>query len=113
MRKILKYVLIIISSILIFILSGFAINAGTEQVIINSKISSFKKLGVYQEDISTNLVKYYKVTMDGERPGYTMSGTYMMPGNYGDIIASGDTFVVNELLSFLKNLKSLLVKINY
>ena len=103
MRKILKYVLIIISSILIFILSGFAINAGTEQVIINSKISSFKKLGVYQEDISTNLVKYYKVTMDGERPGYTMSGTYMMPGNYGDIIASGDTFVVNELLSFLKN----------
>ena len=69
MRKILKYVFIIISSILIFVLGGFAINAGTEQVIINSKISSFMKLGVYQEDISNGIEKYYKVTMENEKPG--------------------------------------------
>ncbi len=103
MRKILKYVFIVISSILIFILGGFAINAGTEQVIINSKISSFMKLGVYQEDISTNLTKYYKVTMEDEKPGYIMSGDKMLPGNYGDIVTSDATFVVNELISTIKN----------
>ena len=69
MRKILKYVIIIVSSILIFVLGGFAINAGTEQVIVNVKISNFMKLGVYQEDISNGIIKYYKVSMKDERPG--------------------------------------------
>ena len=103
MRKILKYVFIVISSILIFIFGSFAINAGTEQVIVNAKIRSFKKLGVYQEDISNNLVKYYKVTMENEKPGYVMSGSQMMPGNYGDIVTSDSTYVINELVSFIKN----------
>ncbi|MCR5350567.1 MAG: hypothetical protein K6E20_06225 [Acholeplasmatales bacterium] len=103
MRKILKYMFIIISSILIFVLGGFAINAGTEQVIINSKISNFMKLGVYQEDISNGIEKYYKISMENENPGYIMSGSYMMPGYYGDIVTSDATFVVNELLSAIKN----------
>lgn len=103
MRKILKYVIIIVSSILIFVLGGFAIDAGTEQVIVNIKISNFMKLGVYQKDISNGIIKYYKVSMKDERPGYIMSGSSMMPGNYGDIITSHSTYVVNELLTTIKD----------
>lgn len=103
MRKILKYAFFVITSILIFVFGSFAINAGTEQVIINSKISSFKKLGVLQEDISTNRIKYYKVSLENEEPGYIMQGKNMIPGNYCDIVTAKATFMFNEFMSAFKN----------
>ena len=88
MRKIVKLIITGILTFVFFILISFGIDSAVEHVIVSNKISKFKKKAVYQEDISSYYIKYYKVEKDDVLPGYTMFGDRMLPGNFGDIITS-------------------------
>ncbi|MCR5113414.1 MAG: hypothetical protein K6A63_05710 [Acholeplasmatales bacterium] len=91
MRKIVKWILTGILIFIFFILFSFGIDSAVEHVILSSKISAFKKKAVYQEDISSYYVKYYKIDLDDQVPGYTMYEDRMLPGSIGDIITSPDS----------------------
>lgn len=65
---------------------------------MRNKINDFMSKGVYNESLSTDNVKYYKVESN-EDPGYTMDNDVMLPGILGDILVSPNTHVFNEFIS--------------
>lgn len=103
MRNFLKTVLFFISTILIIILLPWTANILTQHVITDIKINNFKKLGVYQESISSPTTKYYKIASD-EPTGFTNVGGIIYPGYKGDVLVSRGSDigipVAEELTSF-------------
>ncbi len=80
-------VLFFISTILIIILLPWTANILTQHVITDIKIDNFKKLGVYQENMSSSTTKYYKIESD-ELIGYRDIGGVIYPGNKADVLVS-------------------------
>lgn len=88
MRNILKIIFISIRSILLFIVVSAVLTAATKNVQTTILVENFKSKGVYQEDISTSTVKYYKILSDEENPTYLIDGKTIIPGNSCDILTT-------------------------
>ena len=102
MRKLFKYGLIFISSILILAVFSFGLESIVEQSIRLVKIEKFTKKGVYQEAISDEDFKYYKVDLDIDKPGYTLGAAgELLPGYAGDILVTPLTYLDNDVLEQL------------
>lgn len=88
MKKILLRVLILIAGFFIF-LTGQTVG---EYILINKDIKAFMEKGVLQESISTDTVKYYKVSRETYYPDeYARDAFYQ--GNLNKPGAMGDIFV--------------------
>lgn len=101
MRKFLKISLIIFRSILIFIAIGAVTTASVKNASKTVRVEDFKKKGVYQEDISSNKVKYYKIESDEELPAFSKINQQILPGSPGDILVSTQATLINPLVSGL------------
>lgn len=101
MRNVWKWCFRIIFTIALFALISFSVESIVEQSIRLTKVHNFTKKGVYQEDISTEDIKYYKVDLDIDKPGYTKSGSTMLPGYPGDILVTPLTYLDNDFLEQL------------
>ena len=103
MRKIFKFVWIILKSILIFIAIGALSTATVKNVQKIALIESFKSKGIYQEHLSTEYVKMYMIESNEELPSYTDAGYDIIPGYAGDILISFEAIVhpfVNGFISY-------------
>ena len=93
MKKIIKYGLFTISSILIFIILLFVTDTVIDHSLYSLKINDFKaKCTLVKE---TADVKYYSYKKEGEVPGYYSTGSTLYPGNYGDVIVSPNATLVD------------------
>lgn len=104
MKRILKLVLIILQSILIFIIIGALTTATVKNVQKLILVENFKNKGVLQEDISTDKIKYYKVESEKEEnSSYIIKDGYIYPGNKADIIVSVQSPlmpVISDIVTF-------------
>ena len=101
MKNVWKWCFRVVRSILILAILSFAIESIVEQSVRLTKVHNFTKKGVYQESISTEDIKYYKVDLNLDKPGYTMAGKVMLPGYAGDILVTPLTYLDNDILERL------------
>ena len=101
MRNFGKLLLIILKSILIFITIGALSTATVKNIQKILLVNEFKDLGVLQEDISTDNVKYYKIDAPDENPSFTYSGGTIIPGYEGDILVSTEAHLVGPMIDGL------------
>ena len=103
MRNFVKTVWFCISTILIFIVLGWMANTITQHIISDVKISNFKSKGVYQEELSSSTVKFYKIESD-EEIGYTNVNGYIYPGTKADVLITKESTLgipfVDDLITF-------------
>lgn len=99
MRKILKILLIILKSILIFIAVG-AISTATvknfQKIMI---VDEFKSRGVFEEEKSTDQIKFYRIDANETRDSYTIVDNKVIPGVEGDILVSTQATIISPLVS--------------
>lgn len=105
MRKILKISWIILRSIIILILLSYTTCVIVEHISKDVLVNDFISKGVYQEELSTRDIKYYKIAYDGAPTMYYDEITHdCYPGGKGDILVSPDQLtiapIVNEIVSF-------------
>lgn len=105
MRNILKIVWIALRSFIIFLLLGYTINASVEHIEKDVIVHQFKKRGVYQKDISSDTIKYYKIkSNDASSLTFLSENNDSLPGANGDILVSvqQNTIhpMVNGIISF-------------
>lgn len=89
MKRILKLLLYLVIGFFVF-LTGQTIG---EHIAIDREIAAFKKKGVLQESISTDSVKYYKVSRETYYPNELektpfFEGDLTQPGSAGDIFVT-------------------------
>ncbi|MGM9969706.1 MAG: YiiX/YebB-like N1pC/P60 family cysteine hydrolase [Anaeroplasma sp.] len=99
MKKILKVIFILFRSLLIFIVIGALSTAcvkNTQKIIL---VEQFKSKGVYQEELSTNSIKYYKIESNEVLPAFTSYGKDALPGAPGDILVSTQATLINPFVS--------------
>lgn len=99
MRKIIKLILLCVKSIILFIIIGAvstAVVKNTQKIIL---VEQFKNKGVYQEDISTETVKFYKIESTETLPAFIKKGNTVYPGSPGDILVSTQATLVNPFIS--------------
>lgn len=97
-KKILKICLNLILIFFVSIVLGMTINSSVENAKIRDSIKDFKALGIYQESLSNDKEKFYKVsreTLDNETPSYTIKNGIMTYGGAGDIVVGMKTNVRN------------------
>lgn len=107
MRKIIKTVLVIFLGFLVF-LTGQTVR---ETIEVRSKIKKFVSLGVFQDNISNDKIKYYKVSRETfrdievyDRPPF-FDNDLLMPGAEGDVFVTLQSPFpgypgINEFVSF-------------
>ncbi|MBE6136807.1 MAG: hypothetical protein E7176_00220 [Erysipelotrichaceae bacterium] len=103
MRKYIIIALILLRSILIFIAIGAVTTATVKNIYKVALVEQFKNKGVYQEELSTEKVKFYKIDSNEELPAYIKSYNQIIPGAPGDILVSREAIVhpvVNGFISF-------------
>ena len=93
MKKYLKYILICLRSVIIFILIGAILSASVKNVMTSVKVSNFKAKGVYQQDISTDNVKFYRIESNEELPSYIVKDNLIIPGAPGDILVTKEALL--------------------
>ena len=79
MKKVLKFCLILIRSIFIFIIIGAVSTASVKNVQKIVLVEEFKAKGVLQEDISTDYRKFYKIESDEEIPAFLELNNNIIP----------------------------------
>ena len=103
MRKIVKIVFLFIKCFILFI----ALWATTSSTVKNVEkliyVEQFKSRGEYQDSISTNKIKFYKVAAkddeDSSREAFLSNGSTIYPGSKGDILVSTQATLVNPIIS--------------
>lgn len=105
MKRIFKKILFLLIFVIIFILIYGTTYAGIYNIISDIKISQFKSKGVYQEDISTDTVKYYMIEANEKHSSFQVVGskglkdeTGVLPGSPGDILLSRKSSFTNPFL---------------
>jgi hypothetical protein len=99
MRKILKIVLLILQSALIFIVIGATSSAITKNIQKIVLVEQFKSKGIYQEDISTSDLKFYRIESNEETKAFRYKNNQIYPGFHGDILVSTEATLINPLVS--------------
>lgn len=116
MRNFVKKVLFCISTILIFIVLGWMANTITQHIISDIRIENFKNKGVYQEELSSSSVKFYKIET-GEELGYTKVNEKIYPGAKADVLVAKKSNIgipfVEEFITFFAGGHSSLATGNY
>lgn len=105
MKKIIvKYILLAIESVLLFIVIGAITTAITKNIYADILIESFKSKAILDEENSSYNTKIYRVDSNEERPTYQKIGNNYYPGDEGDILISLnselDILFVKEFVSF-------------
>lgn len=88
MKRFFRYLGIFLRSILIFLVLWAFTVASVKNIESTIKIEQFKSKGVYQEDISSSFIKYYKVEGNEEKKAFQKINNVILPGSPGDIICS-------------------------
>ena len=100
MKRKLKYVIIILRSILIFIFIWTFTVATVKNISKSVKIANFKKGAIYQEDISTDNIKYYKkASNETIKTFIELPNGDCLPGNELDIVLSTQATLINDFIS--------------
>lgn len=99
MRKILKIVLFILKSILIFIIVGAVSTATVKNFQKIMIVDEFKSRGIFEEEKSTDQIKFYRIPSNEERDSYTVVGNKIIPGVEGDILVSTQATLINPFIS--------------
>lgn len=103
MRKIVKNVLLFLKCFVIFIAFWATTSSLEKNVEKLVYVEQFKTRGVFQEELSTNDVKYYKVSPkeneDGTRKAYLNNGSTLYPGSKGDILVSTQATLIGPMTS--------------
>ena len=99
MKKILKIILFIIQGVLVFIVYGALTTASVKNIEKIILVEQFKNKAVYQEQLSTNTLKFYKVESNEQMPAFIKQNGEIYPGNIGDILVSVEASVLNPLVS--------------
>ena len=99
MKKILKIILFIIQGVLVFIVYGALTTASVKNIEKIILVEQFKNKAVYQEQLSTNTLKFYKVESNEQMPTFIRQNGEIYPGNIGDILVSVEASVLNPLVS--------------
>ncbi len=90
---------LILKNLIIFVVLGAVITAcvqNTEKIVY---VEQFKQKGVFQEEISTDNIKYYLVESDEEKQAFIPTSTNAYPGVSGDILVSTQATLVNPFIS--------------
>lgn len=100
MRKFFKALWIFFRSLLLFIFLSYTIIVIIEHIEKEIKVENFKRQAVYQEDISTEKFKYYKINYEGrETLKFRPESNDCYPGNEGDILISVEQNTVHPLVN--------------
>lgn len=100
MRKFFKALWIFSRSLLLFIFISYTIIVIIEHIQKTIKVENFKSKAIYQEQISSNKFKYYKIDYDGRETLRFKTGSYdCYPGNEGDILVSVEQNTVHPLVN--------------
>lgn len=103
MRKIVKSVFLFIKCFVIFIALWATTSSLEKNVEKLIYVEQFKARGVYQENLSSTKVKYYKVSAnekeDGNRKAFLKNGSTIYPGSKGDILVSTQATLVGPMIS--------------
>ena len=105
MRKIVKNVFLFIKCFIIFIAlwaTSSSLEKNVEKLVY---VEQFKARGVFQDELSTNKIKFYKVTAnekeDSTRNAFIKDGSTIYPGTKGDILVSTQATLVGPMISGL------------
>ncbi len=98
MRNFGKLLLLVVKSILIFIVVGALSTASVKNIQKVVLVEEFKAKGVYQEDISSETEKFYRIDAPNERPSYTMDRGRIIPGSKGDILVATEAHLVGPII---------------
>ena len=91
---------IFIRSVLLFIIISYTTIIIVEHVEKQCLVESFKQKAVFQEELSTSKIKYYKIDYDGRQTIQIDSKTKdCIPGNVGDILVSVEQNTVHPLVN--------------
>lgn len=88
MKKIIKWILIGMETVLIFIAIGGLSTAIVKNIYADVLIEQFKKKGILDESKSTERIKLYPIESEEDRPTLQQIGSNYYPGNTGDILIS-------------------------
>ena len=116
MKHFLKITLIILRSFLIFIVVWGITITITKNVHKSILVEDFKSKGVYQEDISTSSIKFYKIESNEKKEAFTRDGNMVYPGTGADILVSCQAIlhpVVNGFITFFAGGHAAFVNPNY
>lgn len=117
MKKIIKYTWFLLRSILILLLLWAILASTVKNILTNIKIEQFKSKGVYQEEMSSSFIKYYKIEGDEEKAAFQKIGNVIYPGSPGDIIASAHSSIqipiIQDIISFYAGGHAAIVTNNY
>lgn len=105
MRKIVKISWIILKSFIIFMLLSFTTVVVIEHTTTDILVQKFIAKGEFQEDMSTEYFKYYKIPYSGKPTMiYDLQSHDCYPGGKGDILVSPEQNTIapflNEIISF-------------
>lgn len=80
---------------------GYTTNAIVEHVEKNILVNNFKKKGIYQEELSTKTIKYFKIPYNGPSTLTFLEGSNKesLPGGIGDILVSVQQNTVNPMVN--------------
>ena len=99
MRKILKLFLLTLQSAVLFILIGgtsYAVTKNTQKIIM---VENFKSKGIYQENISSEYVKFYSIESNETKKAFREENGFIYPGFHGDILVSTQATLINKFVS--------------
>lgn len=99
MRKIIRLILLTLQSALVFVVIGatsYAITKNIQKIIL---VEQFKLKAEYQEDISTDDLKFYRIESDEEIKAFRKKNNKIYPGFHGDILVSTEATLINPLIS--------------
>lgn len=88
MKKIIKWILIGIETVFLFIAIGGISTAIVKNIYADVLIEQFKKKGTLDESKSTELTKVYPIESKEDRPTMQHIGSNYYPGDTGDILIS-------------------------
>lgn len=88
MRKIVRYVLFSLETILIFLVVGAVTTAITKNIYSMVLVEQFKSKGVFNELKSNEYIKIYEIQSNEVIPTTTICGSEIAPGGPGDILLS-------------------------
>ena len=99
MKRILKITLKILGSFLLFLVIWGLTITTTKNIHKVILVEEFKSRATYQEDISDDYVKYYRIESNETKKAFTTDGSFVYPGTRYDILVSCQASLFNPLVS--------------
>ena len=99
MRKYIKFGLLILQSVLIFIILGAIIQPFSKNIQKLALVESFKKQAVFNEEISTEKYKFYRIESDETKKAFRKTNGEYYPGFAGDILVATQSGIPNPIIS--------------